>query len=458
MTQIDCLFKDAIGANVDGYVLVGVDSWLMKDDEAASVTKLTAKVPLLAGACTLNLAPSDVEQVTYWFEVWHYKETTTSDPETGDPIITIVDEALLPRFYARVPNSNTPISFNQLAKQSGINRDNIDTAISAIVRRLYNSDDFWGTLQQTIFVPRGSYSATAWYSRGDIVTYEYGSYLYTFVDRTQGVLPSTATHWQQIGFRGETGAGTTGNDSPFGVGWAGQTDAPSRNAVYDALQQYALSSTVSGFASVDSPTFTGTPSRATAPISSDNSSQIPTTAWVQTLVATVSKAIVPVGSIIPYAGTSAPTGWVFCDGRSVSRTTFAELFAILGTTYNTGGEAGTDFRLPDLRGRFVAAADAMGINGAANRLTSASGLSSGALAVSGGSQTVTLDTTQIPSHNHPPASGYTAFYGAITGGGGTIPAGSGFAQATATGNTGGGLPHPNIPPVLILNYIIYTGI
>src|SRR5690606_8069533 len=59
----------------------------------------------------------------------------------------------------------------------------------------------------------------------------------------------------------------------------------------------------------------------------------------------------PTGAVIPFAGTSAPAGWLFCHGQEVSRTTFARLFAVIGTTYGAGNGS-TTFNLPDLRQRF----------------------------------------------------------------------------------------------------------
>ena len=59
----------------------------------------------------------------------------------------------------------------------------------------------------------------------------------------------------------------------------------------------------------------------------------------------------PLGIPFPYMGTAAPTGYLMCIGQTISRTTYAALFAVVGVAYNTGGEAGTDFRLPDMRGR-----------------------------------------------------------------------------------------------------------
>ena len=56
----------------------------------------------------------------------------------------------------------------------------------------------------------------------------------------------------------------------------------------------------------------------------------------------------PIGSIVPYGGTTVPTGWLLCQGQAVSRTTYAELFAIIGTNFGTG-DGSTTFNIPDLR-------------------------------------------------------------------------------------------------------------
>ena len=67
--------------------------------------------------------------------------------------------------------------------------------------------------------------------------------------------------------------------------------------------------------------------------------------------------IVPPGMIAPYAGKTAPEGWLLCDGSAVSRTTYADLYAAIGTTYGAGNGS-TTFALPDLRGRVPAGANA----------------------------------------------------------------------------------------------------
>ena len=58
----------------------------------------------------------------------------------------------------------------------------------------------------------------------------------------------------------------------------------------------------------------------------------------------------PVGSISLFAGTTAPNGWLICDGSAVSRTTYANLFSVIGTTYGSG-DGSTTFNIPDLQGR-----------------------------------------------------------------------------------------------------------
>ena len=63
-------------------------------------------------------------------------------------------------------------------------------------------------------------------------------------------------------------------------------------------------------------------------------------------------AQIPAGMVQAYAGSAAPTGWLKCNGAAVSRTTYATLFAAIGTTYGSGNGSST-FNVPDLRGEFV---------------------------------------------------------------------------------------------------------
>jgi microcystin-dependent protein len=66
--------------------------------------------------------------------------------------------------------------------------------------------------------------------------------------------------------------------------------------------------------------------------------------------------IMPVGTILPYGGETAPEGWLLCNGDAKSRTDFADLFAAIGTNFGQGDGSAT-FNVPDLRGRFLRGAD-----------------------------------------------------------------------------------------------------
>lgn len=79
----------------------------------------------------------------------------------------------------------------------------------------------------------------------------------------------------------------------------------------------------------------------------------------------LSSFLLPSGIIIPFAGASAPGGWLLCAGQAVNRVTYGILFAAIGTTYGTG-DGSTTFNVPDLRGRVPFGADNM-LGTAANR-------------------------------------------------------------------------------------------
>jgi microcystin-dependent protein len=70
----------------------------------------------------------------------------------------------------------------------------------------------------------------------------------------------------------------------------------------------------------------------------------------------------PVGVVFQFAGATAPSGWLLCNGSAISRTIYAKLFSILGTTYGSG-DGSTSFNLPDYRGVFIRG---VGTNGTAN--------------------------------------------------------------------------------------------
>lgn len=72
----------------------------------------------------------------------------------------------------------------------------------------------------------------------------------------------------------------------------------------------------------------------------------------------------PVGMIVDYGGTAAPSGWLLCEGDIVNQSSYPLLFAVVGTAFNTGGEGGTQFRLPDFRSRSAVHPSAVQVRGA----------------------------------------------------------------------------------------------
>lgn len=171
---------------------------------------------------------------------------------------------------------------------------------------------------------------------------------------------------------------------------------------------------------------------------------------------------VPPGTLFPYAGTIEPSGFLFCSGNAVSRTTYSTLFAAIGTTYGSG-DGSTTFNLPDLRGRVIAGRDDMS-GTAASRLTS--NVAGSTLGATGGVQSHTLTIAEMPLHGHPTRvstgtssadgsggimldTGSDGNYSAHTGTPGTTP-------GDQVGGEGDGGSHNIVQPTIILNYIIKT--
>jgi len=153
----------------------------------------------------------------------------------------------------------------------------------------------------------------------------------------------------------------------------------------------------------------------------------------------------PIGSVLPYAGSTIPTYFLECDGSAVSRTTYASLFTAIGTTWGTG-DGSTTFNLPDFRGRTLLGAG------------TGSGLTARTLGGTGGAETVTLAASEIPAHKHQVKSpnGSTMYK---TGGGAAnnvlsvASVGIGAAYETED-NSGGGSAHANMQPWAAVKWMI----
>ena len=199
-----------------------------------------------------------------------------------------------------------------------------------------------------------------------------------------------------------------------------------------------------------------------------------------------------IGSIVMFAGRTAPAGWIICDGSAVSRTDFSALFDVVGTQYGEG-DGSTTFNLPDISGRLIIGSS-----------------SSHPVASVGGEETHVLTSQEMAEHTHVVgqhghANGITATTPALThkitqavfkynarsgarGGSssGTYKACTGASSVGATRSTsvavdnhpasdcsvngsitdcdafdtsvsGQGMAHSNMQPYITLNYIIYAG-
>lgn len=152
-----------------------------------------------------------------------------------------------------------------------------------------------------------------------------------------------------------------------------------------------------------------------------------------------------VGEIRLFAGNFAPAGWMFCDGSILPISQFDTLFNLIGTTY--GGDGQGTFALPDLRGRVP--------------MHQGNGQVVGQM---GGSESVTLNQSQIPGHTHALVStsnAATAAYGpagnmlapASVNTYGPGPATAPMASSALT-VAGGNQPHENMAPFVAMSYII----
>lgn len=166
---------------------------------------------------------------------------------------------------------------------------------------------------------------------------------------------------------------------------------------------------------------------------------------------------VPVGTIIMWAGSKTPSGWLLCDGSVVSRTAYGALFKAIGTTYGSGNGS-TTFGIPNLKGRFPLGANYQGTIGLGNNRVAYSTT----LGMIGGEDKHTLNIDEMPSHNHSATTSLNKTIGNYKGDD-TMPhsyndaAGDSksILKATTTiGYKGDSKSHNNIPPYLTVNFII----
>lgn len=207
----------------------------------------------------------------------------------------------------------------------------------------------------------------------------------------------------------------------------------------------AIAAAISSKPDAGNATLTGTPTAPT-PSAEDNSTKVATTAFVVTALA----GAVTTGEIKMWPSSSAPTGYVFCNGAAISRTLYATLFALIGTTFGSG-DGSTTFNVPNFNDRMPIGAGSLYAN-------AATGGSKDAVVV-----THTHSITD-PGHTHTAAK----WSGSAGGPAGTAVGWNGFVNtntsettglqttgisAVSTGESG---TNKNLPPYLGIYFIIKT--
>jgi microcystin-dependent protein len=130
----------------------------------------------------------------------------------------------------------------------------------------------------------------------------------------------------------------------------------------------------------------------------------------------------PAGAVVAFAGASAPSGWMICNGAAISRTTYATLFTAISTTYGVG-DGSTTFNIPDITGRVIAGKEAS----ATNLTTPVDG---SVLGDTGGDEAA---TAPLPAHTHS-YDGVNANVSDVQNGTGTAPAA--YQTGLTTGSAG----------------------
>lgn len=461
MTTITGTIVDSGGQALTGRLIVKLDAPLVDTSTEPYTTHLpaTREFAITNGAVNLTLLQTQTSGITYHFifntyeiiELFYLVDGAlysgpnhlhtdgayyTGNTHTADSVLlnreTREQSTTHINFHAVVPNVLTE-DFASLLP-TGVTTDLLDTAAQRIANILVNNLDYAEALRGGPR-PRGEFDPDTYYKLDDQVSHDGSSYTWINESPAKGVYPPNITYWQVNALKGDTGTGTAGNNTAYdATTWDGQLDAPSRNAVRDVIELLATKAALNLKADINSPVLTGIPSAPT-PATGNRGTQIATTGFVGAEINLL--GTVPVGAILPWVTGSAPTRWLICDGRTISRATYAALFAVLGTSFGAG-DGSTTFHIPDLRGRVIAGLDNAGTaQGDGGRI---SGAWADTVGGSGGSELQGMYTSNLEGLG----------YGLVT-------PGQAFTDRVIVANDIN-KTLSSLQPTLALNYIIYAGV
>jgi hypothetical protein len=320
MTQIVGKIVDSGGAPITGELVVTLDAPLV--DVSTNPDQLYVLQPhtfsivngVLAG---VNIVESQTKNITYHFTVNAFREEITYwladgtqymgpvvehtddnyytgafyDADTSQRLGRVAVNVPIPVLSFRAIVDNTDfVEFSSLIP-TGVSRDTLPTTVRQVAELLTSNADFVEALRGG---PRfkGVYSSTTYYQRDDAVTYAGSSWVYIHLDPKVGQTPSITNtqHWQILSEKGEPG-GTGGDDTAYdATGWNGDTNAPSKNAVRDIIEQLARMAQLGDYAPLNGANFITTPN-APAPLLGASGTEMVNAAWVRSLFALINSPV-----------------------------------------------------------------------------------------------------------------------------------------------------------------------
>jgi microcystin-dependent protein len=160
--------------------------------------------------------------------------------------------------------------------------------------------------------------------------------------------------------------------------------------------------------------------------------------------------LIPAGTIIMSAAVNEPAGWLHCNGRLLNKVTYADLYAAIGNAYSTDISSAIEFKIPDLRGR-------VGVGSYEYSADSNYTLIQRSLGQQGGEESHILVTSEMPSHSH--TVGNTTIQNGLNTRINVDDSANGElnldgSQTTTSSSVGGGQPHNNMQPFLVVRYLI----
>ena len=286
MTIITGQLKDSGNQALDGRLTVSLDHPMVDDSVAAGglLIEKPRVFTITGGVVNISIPESQTKNITYRFvldelvqqEVFYFEDGSIS---TGDHVLhtdnkwytglvktatsRFVFRSLEPvpkvymDFHAIVPNVAS-VKITDLLP-TGITTDWLDSSLWRLAQILTSVPQYAEILRKGIEW-KGDYAAGTFYSLNQAIAYDGSSWIYVNPSSKAGSTPGLLnTDWKQLAAKGGAGTGTLGNNTPYdATGWDNQTDAPSRNAVRDIIEQIRTANVdLTPLARLDGASFTG---------------------------------------------------------------------------------------------------------------------------------------------------------------------------------------------------------